>query len=47
VITALRERVETLGDDRYLAPDLEKAAGLIASNAVAAATQIQMPELHP
>ena len=47
VIAAVREQVETLGDDRYLAPDLEKAAALIASNAIVAATNTHMPELHP
>jgi histidine ammonia-lyase len=47
VIAAVREQVETLGDDRYLAPDLEKAAALIASNSIVTATNTHMPELHP
>ncbi len=47
VIDTVRGQVETLGDDRYLAPDLERAATLIASNAIVAATGTRMPELRP
>ncbi|MFP7571071.1 histidine ammonia-lyase [Marivita sp. S2033] len=45
VVSRLREDVETLKDDRYLAPDLERAAALIASGEIAEVTQTQMPEL--
>ncbi len=45
VIARLRQDVETLGDDRYLAPDLERAAALIASGDVVTAAGIDMPEL--
>lgn len=45
-IDRLRQDVETLGDDRYLAPDLEKAAQLIRSNAiVTAAGEELFPQL--
>lgn len=44
VVDRLREDVETLGDDRYLAPDLEAAGQLIASGELARITEIDMPE---
>ncbi len=45
VVARLRQDVATLGDDRYLAPDLAAAAALIASGALVAATGIAMPSL--
>ncbi len=45
VVSRLRQDVETLGDDRYLAPDLERAASLIASGAIAEIAGVQMPDL--
>jgi histidine ammonia-lyase len=45
VIKRLRADVATLGEDRYLAPDLEQAARLIASGDIARATGIALPEL--
>ena len=44
-LARLREDVATLGDDRYLAPDLEAAARLVASGDLAAATAIALPDL--
>ena len=41
----LRQEVATLGDDRYLAPDLAAAADLIRSGAFAAAAEISLPTL--
>lgn len=45
VVAEVREVVETLGDDRYLAPDLEQAALLIASGKIADREDVFMPEL--
>ena len=45
VVARLREDVATLGDDRYLAPDLAAAARLIASGALARASGIPLPTL--
>jgi histidine ammonia-lyase len=45
VVARLRQDVATLGDDRYLAPDLAAASQLIASGALAEAAQIQLPKL--
>ncbi|MFD2738921.1 histidine ammonia-lyase [Sulfitobacter aestuarii] len=45
VMGELRDSVETLGDDRYLAPDLETAAKLIESGAMVTAAGVAMPEL--
>ncbi|MDZ4094357.1 MAG: histidine ammonia-lyase, partial [Paracoccaceae bacterium] len=45
VITRLRKDVATLGEDRYLAPDLEAATLLIASGALADATALALPVL--
>jgi histidine ammonia-lyase len=39
VIDRLRQDVPSLADDRYLAPDIERAARLIASGAIAEAAQ--------
>jgi histidine ammonia-lyase len=44
-IACLRKDVLRLGEDRYLAPDLEQAARLIADGAIATATQIVLPDL--
>nr|WP_303626458.1 histidine ammonia-lyase [Roseovarius sp. M141] len=46
VVARVRESVETLGDDRYMAPDLELAATLIESGAIADVAGISMPELR-
>ncbi len=45
VVKRLRKDVETLKEDRYLAPDLEKAALLIASGDVARTSQVIMPDV--
>ncbi|MCL3883341.1 histidine ammonia-lyase [Marivita sp. GX14005] len=47
VIAALRSEVARLGEDRYLAPDLERAAALVGSGAIVAAATTSMPELRP
>ncbi len=44
-VARLRQDVATLGDDRYLAPDLAAAAALIASGVLIAAAAIQFPTL--
>ncbi len=45
VLVRLRACVATLGDDRYLAPDLEEAARLVRTGAIARATGLTLPEL--
>jgi histidine ammonia-lyase len=45
VVARLRQDVATLGDDRYLAPDLAAAAQLIASGALARASGLALPPL--
>jgi histidine ammonia-lyase len=45
VLARLRQDVATLGDDRYLAPDLAAAANLIATGALTAAAGISLPIL--
>ena len=45
VVTRLRQDVATLGDDRFMAPDLAAAAGLIASGELTAASAIPLPTL--
>ncbi len=45
VVARLRADVTTLTDDRYLAPDLERAAVLVGSGDVARAAQTPLPEL--
>ena len=45
VVARLRQDVATLGDDRFMAPDLAAAAGLIASGALTDATAIPLPIL--
>ena len=45
VLDRLRQDVESLGDDRYLAPDIERSAELIASNAMLEASGLSFPGL--
>ncbi|CTQ34683.1 histidine ammonia-lyase [Jannaschia rubra] len=45
VVACLRRDVATLGQDRYLAPDLERAARLIADGEVVASAGVAMPEV--
>ena len=45
VVACLREDVETLGEDRYLAPDIEAAFQLVKSGQITAATKVALPEL--
>ncbi|MGB8814625.1 MAG: histidine ammonia-lyase [Paracoccaceae bacterium] len=45
VVARLRQDVATLGDDRYLAPDLAAAARLVAVAALTDATEIALPVL--
>jgi histidine ammonia-lyase len=45
VIAKLRRSVPTLGEDRYLAPDIERAAALVAVGDIAFAAQIKLPSL--
>lgn len=45
VVARVRKDVETMQDDRYLAPDLEKAAQLIAAGDIITAAQIDMPQV--
>ena len=45
VITKLRQTVPALDEDRYLAPDIEAATALIASNALEGSAGVALPEL--
>lgn len=45
VVTRVREDVAALGEDRYLAPDLERAAVMIADGDIVLAAGIEMPDL--
>ena len=45
VVARLRQDVATLGDDRYLAPDLAAAARLIGNGALAQSCGLALPEL--
>ena len=45
VVDRLRQDVETLSEDRYLAPDLEKASALVASGDLARVSEIEMPDV--
>ena len=45
VVARVRQDVATLGEDRYLAPDLERASILVARGDVVTAAGIAMPEL--
>ncbi|PIE13482.1 MAG: histidine ammonia-lyase [Rhodobacterales bacterium] len=46
VVTRVRKDVKTMGEDRYLAPDLERAAAMIASGDIVSAAAINMPEFE-
>lgn len=45
VVARLRQDVATLGEDRYLAPDLAAAAELVGSGALVAACGLDLPKL--
>ncbi len=45
VVKRLRQDVATLGDDRYMAPDLAAAARLVGSGALTEACAISLPQL--
>jgi histidine ammonia-lyase len=45
VVARLRQDVPGLGDDRYLAPELERAASLIHTGAIVTSTGTAMPVL--
>lgn len=45
-VTCLRERVDTMGSDRYLAPDLEASGELVASGALLKAVGLELPGLQ-
>lgn len=45
VVARVRKEVATMGEDRYLAPDLESAARMIASGEIIAAAGVDMPGL--
>ena len=45
VVAQLRTKVATMGDDRYMAPDLAAAADLIATGALATASALTLPTL--
>ena len=45
VLHRVRKDIPTLGDDRYLAPDLEHAACLIADGEIVKASGVSMPEV--
>ena len=47
VVDRLRAEVPALDADRYLAPDLAAAGGMVASGALAAAADMPLPELEP
>jgi histidine ammonia-lyase len=46
VVSRLRKDVSTLGEDRYLAPEIEQAAFLIASGEITRATATKLPNLE-
>ena len=45
VVAHLRTRIAPLGEDRYLAPDLEAAAEIVASGALCRAAGVPLPDL--
>jgi histidine ammonia-lyase len=45
VLAAFRTKVAALDDDRYLAPDLARAATLVAEGALSKAAGIPLPDL--
>ena len=46
VIARLRSEVATLAEDRYLAPDLERAAALVQSGEIATTAGVTLPDLR-
>ncbi len=46
-LAALRKHISTLGEDRYLAPDLARAADLVAKGALSKAAGTTLPRLTP
>ena len=46
-VARLRQDVPTLVEDRYMAPDLDAATGLIGSGVLAAATGLALPRVFP
>jgi histidine ammonia-lyase len=46
VIKDLRKNVKTLGEDRYMGDDLEKAAALIASGSIALSAGVVLPDFE-
>jgi histidine ammonia-lyase len=47
VITHLRKHIAALTDDRFMAPDLAKAAALVAEGTLAEAAKLALPALVP
>ncbi|MFM2391009.1 MAG: histidine ammonia-lyase [Pseudomonadota bacterium] len=47
VITHLRKHIAALTDDRFMAPDLAKAAALVAEGTLAEAAKLALPALIP
>jgi histidine ammonia-lyase len=45
VMTRLRKDVETIGEDRYLAPNLEAAKALVSSTAIILSSNVDLPSL--
>ena len=45
-LAAFRAQVPALGDDRYLAPDIARAAAMVSEGALAEATGLTMPRLE-
>jgi histidine ammonia-lyase len=46
VIKVLRKNVKTLGEDRFMGDDLEKAAALIASGSIALSAGVVLPDFE-
>jgi len=45
VLERLRQDVETLGDDRFIAPDLERAADLVRAGVITDTAGVALPEI--
>lgn len=45
VLSRLRQDVETLGDDRFIAPDLERATDLVRAGVITETAKVALPEL--
>ena len=45
MVKRVRKDVATLDEDRYLAPDLERAARMVAEGEITRAAALDMPEL--